>query len=206
MFLLLLLLLTTVGAHPAQKPLSRNEGKAAFKIRLTKAICVDLPYEIAWNVTCRLKLYRDQPSKMLFRIEVDQVDRLFLTFAMYYKYHQTYKPLLMETTFDVCKYVEKYRNKGFNGGSNILDMDQTAMYIVSIIEKNNPSIVHSGCPYRGVIALEDFRIDESMAPQFLPAGDYRLDMRYYNEKNQTVMHSQVFGSVRAVGIVDLSMG
>ncbi|XP_062711392.1 uncharacterized protein LOC115267800 [Aedes albopictus] len=183
-----------------------TQGKTTYKIRLTKAICVDLPYEIAWNVTCRLKLYRDQPSKMLFRVEVDQVDHLFLTFAMYYKYHLTYQPLLMETTFDVCSYLDKFKSRGYASVSPSLDLDQTAMFILSILEKNNPQAIRSGCPYRGVIAFENFRIDETMAPQFLPAGEYRLDMRYFNEKNQTVMHSQVFGSVRAIGIVDLSMG
>ncbi|XP_065077908.1 uncharacterized protein LOC135701135 [Ochlerotatus camptorhynchus] len=207
--ILLMLILSVVDSGPTQKPKVRNEGKSAYKIRLTKAICVDLPYEIAWNVTCRLRLFRDQPSKMLFRIVVDQVDHLFLTFAMFYKYHQTYQPLLMEVTFDVCSYLRKFNSMSVSSVASIgpsMDLDQTALFILNILEKNNPSAIRSGCPYRGVIAFENFYIDESMAPQFLPAGEYRLDMRYFNEKNQTVMHSQVFGSVRAVGIVDLSMG
>ncbi|XP_001659584.2 uncharacterized protein LOC5571206 [Aedes aegypti] len=204
LLVVLTLTLSVVKSSPTKNPLVRNEGKTTYKIRLTKAICVDLPYEIAWNVTCRLKLYRDQPSRMLFRVEVDQVDHIFLTFAMYYKYHLTYQPLLMETTFDVCSYLEKFKNRGY--ASVAPSLDQTAMFILSILEKNNPTAIRTGCPYKGVVAFEDFRIDESMAPQFLPAGEYRLDMRYFNEKNQTVMHSQVFGSVRAIGIVDLSMG
>lgn len=167
---------------------------------------------------------------MLFRIVVDQIDHLYLTFAMFYKYHQTYQPLLMEVTFDVCSYLKKYNSMSVSSFASIgpsMDLDQTALFILNILEKNNPQSIRKGCPYRvsvlppiwvklnlyvfvnfrqGVIAFENFYIDESMAPHFLPAGEYRLDMRYFNEKNQTVMHSQVFGSVRAVGLVDLSMG
>lgn len=83
---------------------------------------------------------------MLFRVEVDQVDHIFLTFAMYYKYHLTYQPLLMETTFDVCSYLEKFKNRGY--ASVAPSLDQTAMFILSILEKNNPTAIRTGCPYK----------------------------------------------------------
>ncbi|XP_058461396.1 uncharacterized protein LOC131436596 [Malaya genurostris] len=187
-----------------QKSSSNNQGKStSYKIRLTKAVCINQPYEVAWNVTCRLKLVRDQPSKMLFSVTVDQIDQLYLTFAMYYKYQVTYQPLLMDTTFDVCRTLKKYNSRSKAGTTGL---DLTAMFVIGILEKNQPALIKTGCPFRGVIQLDNFIIDETMAPKFLPGGDYRLDMHYYNEKNQTVMYSQVFGSVRAVGITDLSMG
>ncbi|XP_058831883.1 uncharacterized protein LOC131690265 [Topomyia yanbarensis] len=198
--LFVIFLQTTVS----QKSKGNNEAKpTTYKIRFTKAVCINLPYEVAWNVTCRLKLVRNQPSKMLFSVTVDQIDQLYLTFAMYYKYQVTYQPLLMDTTFDVCATLKKY-NSGNQAGA--VGFDRTAIYLIGILEKNQPKLIKNGCPFRGVIELDNFIIDESMAPKFLPAGDYRLDMHYYNEKNQTVMYSQVFGSARAVGIVDLSMG
>lgn len=43
-------------------------------------------------------------------------------------------------------------------------------------------------------------------PKFLPAGDYRLDARHYDESNNTWMYFQIFYSVRAKGLIDLSMG
>ncbi|XP_055527817.1 uncharacterized protein LOC129720380 [Wyeomyia smithii] len=187
-----------------QKSKVSTAGKPTkFKIRFTKAVCINLPYEVAWNVSCGLKLVRNQPSQMYFSVTVDQIDQLFLTFAMYYKYQVTYQPLLMDTTFDVCSFLRRYNNRKHGGA---IGVDQTAMFVIGIIEKNHPELTRNGCPYRGVIELKNFVIDESMAPTFIPAGDYRLDMHYYNEKNKTVMYSQVYGSVRAIGIADLSMG
>lgn len=45
-----------------------------------------------------------------------------------------------------------------------------------------------------------------MFPPFVPAGDYRNDMRIFLDNNETLLAMQFYGSVRAKGIADLSMG
>lgn len=47
---------------------------------------------------------------------------------------------------------------------------------------------------------------EFKIPPKVPAGDYRIDVRVYNEKNQTLIFPRVYMTVKAKGINDLAMG
>lgn len=47
---------------------------------------------------------------------------------------------------------------------------------------------------------------EFKIPPKVPAGHYRIDVRAYNEKNQTLVFPRVYMTVKAKGIADLTMG
>lgn len=49
-------------------------------------------------------------------------------------------------------------------------------------------------------------INEAQFPPFMPAGEYRMDMKFYTAQNETLFAVQTFLSVRAKGPVDLTMG
>lgn len=47
---------------------------------------------------------------------------------------------------------------------------------------------------------------EFKIPPKVPAGDYRADVRAFNEKNQTLIFPRVYLTVKGKGITDLAMG
>jgi hypothetical protein len=53
------------------------------------------------------------------------------------------------------------------------------------------------CPLLGPMMFEDFRFNSSMLPSFLlPSGDFRLDVRMFNGKNETIYSSQYFVTIK----------
>lgn len=90
------------------------------------------------------------------------------------------------------------------------------------ISNNNPiqSIVFSvidkytnathNCPFIApeMIIIKDLEIPTKGMPEILPVGDYRVNLEFYNDANETLRYAllQVFATVRALTLVDLRMG
>lgn len=63
------------------------------------------------------------------------------------------------------------------------------------------------CPYSaGNFTAIKLQIDGMNYPAFIPAADYRVDIRLFNEKNQTIILIRSFLLVQAKGIHQLLVG
>ncbi|XP_065095375.1 uncharacterized protein LOC135717306 [Ochlerotatus camptorhynchus] len=193
------LILTVVRLGFAQKDLDFSSigGKNTsrpFTIKVLKMICPDQPYGYTVVKTCKAKLARNQPTKLNMAVDIQRpANKLFLSYVLNYKYN-TYKPLLFDDSFDLCRFMLEQGT-----GNNLL---MNFMYQVA---KSQISWLHK-CPYEGLVNMTDFVLDESLMPTFLPAGDFRSDTRIFDDSNETIVYLQIFYSIRAKGLFDLSMG
>lgn len=63
------------------------------------------------------------------------------------------------------------------------------------------------CPYNvGNISAHNVPTECIKYPPFLPAADYRINVRLFNEKNGTIILFRYFGTVEAKGIHQLLVG
>lgn len=63
------------------------------------------------------------------------------------------------------------------------------------------------CPYNiGILSAVDFPVDTIDFPPFVPAADYRIDIRVFNDKNVTILGYNVFLTIEAKGIHQLLVG
>lgn len=54
--------------------------------------------------------------------------------------------------------------------------------------------------------MTNLRASDFKFPPLIPAGDYRADMRVYNNKNQTIIFPRIYINVKSKGLHDLAMG
>lgn len=62
------------------------------------------------------------------------------------------------------------------------------------------------CPFSGNISIVHVPITSVNTPAFVPAGDYRIDARLFNEKNLTIFFYRSYVTVEAKGIDQLLVG
>lgn len=54
--------------------------------------------------------------------------------------------------------------------------------------------------------MTNLRATDFKFPPMIPVGDYRADMRFFNNKNQTLIFPRIYVHVKPKGVQDLSMG
>ncbi|KAL9696494.1 hypothetical protein quinque_016073 [Culex quinquefasciatus] len=193
----LLLGLSVTLANSNMPDLEVATGKNSsrpFTIKVLKMICVNQPYGYTVVKTCKAKLARNQPTKLNLAFDIQRpANSLFLSYVLNYKY-TTYRPLLFDDSFDMCRFMAEQ-----GGGTNVL------MNFMYKIATSQITWLHK-CPYIGLQNMSDFVLDEGLMPSFLPAGDFRADTRIFDKANETIVDFQIFYSVRAKGLFDLSMG
>lgn len=63
------------------------------------------------------------------------------------------------------------------------------------------------CPYKiGNISINNLPVDIFKYPPFMPAGDYRINLRIFNEHNLTILLYKVFGTIVPKGLDQLLVG
>lgn len=63
------------------------------------------------------------------------------------------------------------------------------------------------CPYKiGNISIKNFPVDIIKYPPFMPAGDYRINVRFFNELNLTIILYKIFGTIVPKGLDQLLVG
>lgn len=74
------------------------------------------------------------------------------------------------------------------------------------LKKINSSFIQK-CPYKiGNISMINLPISSVQLPPFIPASDYRMDMRMFNEQNVTFFLYRGFGTIKANGLDPLLVG
>ncbi|KAL1380715.1 hypothetical protein pipiens_013985 [Culex pipiens pipiens] len=138
------------------------------------------------NYTLRIErnLCVDQPYK--------HFELLNCTNRLVYYRFQTYQPFMMDEWFNYC---DAYDN--LDGVSSV------GRLAVGSLKSSTPEM--PGCPMQGTINATHI-INEAQFPPFMPAGQYRMDMAFYNGQNETLFAMQTYLTVRTKGAVDLPMG
>lgn len=63
------------------------------------------------------------------------------------------------------------------------------------------------CPYKiGNLSMQNVPAHSLAYPQFFPAGEYRVDVRLFNERNLTILVYRVFATIVPKGLDQLLIG
>ncbi|KAL9693909.1 hypothetical protein quinque_013194 [Culex quinquefasciatus] len=191
-FLLYLLQRTLAGQFEYTRPVFSPDAIRNYTLRIERNLCVDQPYKYFELLTCSNRLMRNQPSETYFagRFLTPQ-EPVFVRYKVYYRF-RTYQPFLMDEWFNYC---EVFDNSG--------NVSKVNRLWVGSLRTSIPNL--PGCPLQGLLNVT-YVINEAQFPPFLPAGEYRMDMKFYTAQNETLFAVQTFLSVRAKGPVDLTMG
>uniref|UniRef100_A0A182W0R4 Uncharacterized protein n=1 Tax=Anopheles minimus TaxID=112268 RepID=A0A182W0R4_9DIPT len=159
-----------------------------FTIRVTRLNCINMPYEETVVKECRIILRRNERSLLCVSVYVPKVyNYVLIQYKLYYKF-TTYKPLLIDGHAEVCSYMRGPR------------VNPLKNYILAVMKELLPNTVHP-CPHGNKTYSERTEFKEEYAPKSIPAGDYRLDLRFSNQLNVTLLWIQGFGTVRRKGIL-----
>ncbi|KAL1399269.1 hypothetical protein pipiens_002230 [Culex pipiens pipiens] len=193
-FILLCLLHHTLsgGQFDYVRPIFSPDTVRNYTLRIERNLCVDQPYKYFELLTCTNRLIRNQPSQthIVGRFRTLQ-DVVFCRYKVYYRF-RTYQPFLIDEWFNYC---DAYDN--LDGVSSI------GLLAIGGLKTTIPDL--PGCPFGGMINVTH-TINEAQFPPFMPAGQYRMDMKFYNAQNETLFAVQTYLTVRAKGAVDLTMG
>ncbi|KXJ81865.1 hypothetical protein RP20_CCG017575 [Aedes albopictus] len=171
--------------------------KRPFTVHTTRFLCAGHPnYTIVEQ--CKLKLHRNKPSALTFRATfLKPLEPVVGSMKIWYKTNvNIWRPLLgIDEWNHACDFLTaKYED---------LDLMQK-IYRRSL--KHMLPHLDVRCPLQGTYEFTDFTFEDHMFPPFLPAGSYRNDMALLTVENLTVLELQFYGTVRAKGLIDLSMG
>uniref|UniRef100_A0A182Y6N1 Uncharacterized protein n=1 Tax=Anopheles stephensi TaxID=30069 RepID=A0A182Y6N1_ANOST len=159
-----------------------------FKLHVTRLICIDLPYAETTVNECRVILRRNQRSLMKVSINVPKVyNFLLLQYRLHYKF-TTFQPLLIDGELEVCSYMRGPK-------TSILEN-----YIYGVMSDLLSNTVYP-CPHGNKTYTEITEFKEEYAPKSIPAGDYRMDLRFASKSNVTLLWLQGFATVKRRGIM-----
>uniref|UniRef100_A0A182NRC4 Uncharacterized protein n=1 Tax=Anopheles dirus TaxID=7168 RepID=A0A182NRC4_9DIPT len=155
---------------------------------MMRMICIDMPYLISTLVECRAVLRRNQMP--LIRLEVivpDMYNVVTIEYRLHYKF-KTYRPFLIDGLMEACEYMRNPK------------LDVINDYAYTVLKAMAPSMMVP-CPHgnRTYKVVTEFK--EEYAPKSIPAGEYRLDVRFATEANLTLIHMQLFFAARRKGII-----
>uniref|UniRef100_A0A182W0R5 MD-2-related lipid-recognition domain-containing protein n=1 Tax=Anopheles minimus TaxID=112268 RepID=A0A182W0R5_9DIPT len=141
-----------------------------FSLRVVKLLCINQPYEETVVKECRVILRRNERSLICVSIYVPKVyHQLFIQFRLHYKF-TTYKPLLIDGEIELCSYSRGPKKNPLEN------------YVLGVMQEMLPNTVHP-CPHGNKTYNERTVYKEEYAPKSMPAGDYRMDIRFASSTN-----------------------
>ncbi|XP_053679964.1 uncharacterized protein LOC128730898 [Anopheles nili] len=173
---------------PKKSTAENGTGIKQYSLKITKYLCVGVPYSRSKLHHCKTVLRRNKPAVLNISITVPEVlTYIWLTVKLHYKF-QTYQPLLIDLEKEACEYLAKHP---FN------PIDE---YIYNIFAKTLPQVV-SPCPHGNRTYTAMWWLQERYTPSSMPAGDYRLDVKFFGWNNITLFYLEVYFSARRKGII-----
>uniref|UniRef100_A0A4Y0BFR2 Uncharacterized protein n=1 Tax=Anopheles funestus TaxID=62324 RepID=A0A4Y0BFR2_ANOFN len=165
----------------------KNETRP-FTLHVTRVRCIEMPYKELVVHECRAMLRRHQKTLICVSIFTPKVyNYILLQFRLHYKF-TTYQPFLIDGEVEVCSYLQRPK------------IDPLFNYMHGMLKDLLPSIVHP-CPHGNKTYTERTVLKEEYAPKSIPAGDYRMDIRFANRSNVTLIWIQTFFSARRKGVL-----
>uniref|UniRef100_A0A182NRC1 Uncharacterized protein n=1 Tax=Anopheles dirus TaxID=7168 RepID=A0A182NRC1_9DIPT len=155
---------------------------------MLRLVCINMPYPVSTLVECRAILRRNQMP--LLRVEMfvpDVYEFVTIEYRLHYKF-KTFKPLLIDGKMEACEYMRKPT------------FDPVNDYAYTIMKSMAPSLMVP-CPHGNRTYRIETVFKEEYAPKSVPAGEYRLDVRFATEANLTLVEMQFFFAARRKGIM-----
>uniref|UniRef100_A0A182VPM4 Uncharacterized protein n=1 Tax=Anopheles minimus TaxID=112268 RepID=A0A182VPM4_9DIPT len=159
-----------------------------FTVRVTRLICINIPYEETVVKECRVILRRNERSLIGVSVYAPKVYNFVrLQFRLHYKF-TTFQPFMIDGEVEICAYLQRPT------------IDPLFNYVHGITKELFPSMVHPS-PHGNKTYTEWTEFKDEYAPKSIPAGDYRMDVRLANQLNVTLFWVQAFGTVRRKGVL-----
>ncbi|XP_037913599.1 uncharacterized protein LOC119653139 [Hermetia illucens] len=128
------------------------------------------------NLTCRIKaMSRSRTAIFAEAFLMRPFDDVLVHMQIFKRNSVRYLPFMVNVTFFPCKY--------FEGSDNTF----YAKFMINWINKYS-NINHS-CPYSDRIFADNLEPFAEKIPVFAPAGDYRLDLHFYQSNLKTLLAS-----------------
>uniref|UniRef100_A0A6E8W7G1 MD-2-related lipid-recognition domain-containing protein n=1 Tax=Anopheles coluzzii TaxID=1518534 RepID=A0A6E8W7G1_ANOCL len=173
-----------VFSYEDQKNFTRQ-----FKIQVQRLVCNEAPYKETVLLECRMIFRRNQRSLLCMSLKVPKLYHyVMVQFQLNYKF-TTYQTFLIDGKVEGCAYMRHQNN------------DPVLTYMYGVLKDMIPSVVHP-CPLGNKTYTELTMLKEEYAPKSMPAGDYRMDVRFSTKTNVTLFSLQLFFGVRRRGILN----
>ncbi|XP_050072162.1 uncharacterized protein LOC126560044 [Anopheles maculipalpis] len=164
----------------------------SYELYINRVVCADTPYLETELLKCRSVSRRNLMPSIYVTIYVPKVyNYMMVQYTMYYKF-QTYQPFLINGEFEVCDTLKD----NYPGTLR----DPLTTYALRILKQMIPKLVVP-CPHGNQTYVVETVFEKEYAPQSIPAGDYRLDLRFAAKSNVTLLHLQGYFSARRKGIL-----
>uniref|UniRef100_A0A182NRC2 Uncharacterized protein n=1 Tax=Anopheles dirus TaxID=7168 RepID=A0A182NRC2_9DIPT len=155
---------------------------------MLRMVCINMPYPVSTLVECRAVLRRNQMP--LLRVELivpDLYDFITIEYRLHYKF-KTYRPFLIDGLMEACEYMRNRKS------------DLMHDYVYTVLKSMMPTLMVP-CPHGNRTYKFETVFKEEYAPKSVPAGEYRLDLRFATGANLTLIQKQLFFVARRKGII-----
>uniref|UniRef100_A0A6E8WAF1 Uncharacterized protein n=1 Tax=Anopheles coluzzii TaxID=1518534 RepID=A0A6E8WAF1_ANOCL len=175
------------GKSTASLPQRRNESKE-YTFKILKYISKETPYKRTQLHYFKTILRRNQPTLLNMSLTIPEVlNYIWVRIKLHYKFN-AYQPFLIDMEQEACEYI---RNRPI--------IPQTD-YIYETFVKRLPAIA-GPCPHGNRTYDIVWWLEERHTPRSIPAGEYRLDMKFVAIDNVTLFASETYFTARRKGIL-----
>ncbi|XP_050072163.1 uncharacterized protein LOC126560045 [Anopheles maculipalpis] len=170
----------------------RRNKTQSYELQMTRMVCADTPYLETELLECRTTLRRNQMPLLRVVIHVPKVyTYIVIQYNLYYKY-QTFQPFLINGEFEGCATMRAYEQGSYK--------DPLTDYVWQILKEMMPGVIVP-CPHGNRTYVVESVFKQEYAPKSIPAGEYRLDLRFSTKNNVSIVFLQGFFSARRKGIL-----
>uniref|UniRef100_A0A182FBK0 Uncharacterized protein n=1 Tax=Anopheles albimanus TaxID=7167 RepID=A0A182FBK0_ANOAL len=164
-----------------------SQQEAKFTIRITKFVCLDMPYQRTLVHHCRTILRRNQPTMLsLYATVPEVVNYMNVTVVVEYKF-STYRPFLFDTQVEGCEFL---RTK---------TRDPASEMVYKNVFQNLPDFMQP-CPHGNRSYRINYWMESKNLPASVPAGDYRITTTFTFKDGVTIIKIASYLTVRKKGI------
>ncbi|KAH8408677.1 hypothetical protein KR215_010465 [Drosophila sulfurigaster] len=145
--------------------------------KFTNAVCDSLNKSHVVINQCRLRaINRNKTVFNLNMTALQPITNCWLRFQVF-KRENGYKPWLMKTSWDACRFMKKAYNP---------------FAIIIYRQFKDFSNFNHSCPYVGDLILEGFYLRPELLGLVLPTGDYLATITWFIDKNKLIMINAYF--------------
>ncbi|KFB53970.1 AGAP013484-PA-like protein [Anopheles sinensis] len=167
--------------------INRNTSRP-HSLKVNKYLCVGIPYKRTTVPYCKTILLRNKPAMFNVSVVVPEVlNYILVTMKLYYKY-KTYQPFLIDLEQEGCAYM---KNR---------PAIPLADYIYEIFKDAMPELAKP-CPHGNRTYFITFLLEDRYSPNSMPAGDYRIDLKFMANDGVILFAVESYFSVRRSGVL-----
>lgn len=160
---------------------------------LLKTIKCSINEEYGIIKVCRVKPTRDRLGQVsVYGFTKQPLNDIWAQVDIFYKY-QVFQPFLLNFDIDMCETIKNQEKFIFSPKDFIINQ------IVFIGLKSMVPQLLNGCPFDGELGAKNVTLGSvasQILPQIIPAGTYKLRLRFHKKDNTTLLE------VEGVALID----